>query len=104
MDRELFETIVKSFQDMINNGISIEVTVRNVPNFGTQKQISEVIADLEDVVSVHKRSYGEGNLNVSVKYKGNTDSFGEAVDGQLIGDKILSVSEVSGGRVVIDLR
>ena len=69
-----------------------------------QKQVGEAIAHLDGVVSKHKRGYENGKLNIYVQYKGSTDSFGEAIDGKLIVDKILSVIEASIGRIVIDLR
>ncbi|MFC1856594.1 hypothetical protein ACFL9U_01040 [Thermodesulfobacteriota bacterium] len=103
MDRDLFEEIVSSFQDMMNNGITLDVAVQNVPNYRVQKQIQEMLAGIENVVTVHKRGFTAGRLMISVQYKGNPDSFGEAVDGQRIGKKALSVIEIIGGRVVIDL-
>ena len=103
MDRKLFEKIVSSFQDMLNNGIPIAVTVRNVANFKMQKAVREVLADLLDVVSVNKRSFGGGKLELSLLYKGNADSFSEAVDGKTVGEKKLSVTDVAGSRVTIQL-
>ncbi|MDY7037128.1 MAG: hypothetical protein SV375_13310, partial [Thermodesulfobacteriota bacterium] len=103
MDRKLFEKIVSSFQDMLNNGIPIAVTVKNVANFKMQKAVREVLADLLDVVSVNKRSFGGGKLELSLLYKGNSDSFSEAVDGKTVGEKKLSVTDVAGNRVTIQL-
>ena len=103
MGRKLFEEIVSSFQDMINNGIPLDVTVKNVANFGMQKAVREVLGELSDVVSVNKRSFGGGQLELSLLYKGNADSFSEAVDGKTVGEKKLSVTDVAGSRVVIRL-
>jgi hypothetical protein len=103
MGRKLFEEIVSSFQDMINNGIPLDVTVKNVANFGMQKAVREVLGELSDVVSVNKRSFGGGQLELSLLYKGNADSFSEAVDGKTVGEKKLSVTDVAGSRVVIQL-
>jgi len=99
----LFEKIVASFQDMINNGISLDVTVKNVPNFKTQKEIGNAVGRLSNVVSVSKRSFGSGQLKLSVLYKGNADSFSEAVDGKTVKGKRLSVIDIAGSRVIIDL-
>lgn len=103
MDRKLFEKIVSSFQDMINNGITLNVTVRNVEDFKMQKAVREVLGELTDAVSVNKRSFGGGQLKLSVLYKGTADSFSEAVDGKTVGGKKLSVTEIAGSRVIIQL-
>lgn len=103
LDKTLFEKIVASFQDMINNGISLDVTVKNVPNFKTQKEVRTAVGKLSNVVSVSRRSFGSGQLKLSVLYKGNADSFSEAVDGKTIRGKRLSVIDIAGSRVIIDL-
>ncbi|UCG79612.1 MAG: hypothetical protein JSV60_06385, partial [Desulfobacterales bacterium] len=92
-----------SFQDMINNGITINVTIKNVENFRMQKAVRKAIGELSDVVSVNKRSFGGGQLNVSVLYKGTADSFSEAVDAKAVGGKRLSVTDIAGSRVAIEL-
>ena len=103
MDRELFEKIVSSFQDMINNGISLDVTIENVIKFKMQKAIRQAITEFSDVVSVRKRSFGGGKLQLSVQFKGNADSFSETIDGATVQDKNLSVTDVAGSRVIIQL-
>lgn len=103
MDRELFEKIVSSFQDMINNGISLDVTIENVRKFKMQKALRQAIAEISDVVSVRKRSFGGGKLQLSVQFKGNADSFSETIDGATVQGKNLSVTDVAGSRVIIQL-
>ncbi|MBW1752589.1 MAG: hypothetical protein JRJ46_05695 [Deltaproteobacteria bacterium] len=103
MDRELFEKIVSSFQDMINNGISLDVTIENVKKFKMQKAIRQAIAEISDVVAVRKRSFGGGKLQLSVQFKGNADSFSETIDGATVQGKNLSVTDIAGSRVVIQL-
>ncbi len=103
MDRHLFEKIVSSFQDMINNGITLNVTIKNVTSFKMQKAIRGVLDELSDTVSVNKRSFGGGQLKLSVLYKGDADSFSETVDGKTVEGKKLSVTDITGSRVVIQL-
>jgi len=103
MDRSLFEEIVSSFQDMINNGIRLEVTVNNVSNFKIQKAVRKVLAKIPDVVSVSKRSFGGGKLHLSVQYKGNADSFSETIDGKAVQSKRLSVTDIVGSKVIVKL-
>jgi len=103
MDKALFEKIVSSFQDQINNGIPIDVTVKNVTDFKTQKAVGSALGKLSNVVTVNRRSFGKGQLKLSVLYKGNADSFSDAVDGKVVQGKRMSVSDIQGSKVVIDL-
>ena len=102
MDRKLFEKIVSSFQDMVNNGISLNLLVKNVKNFQIQKAVRQTISGL-DVVSVQKRSFGGGRLSLGVTFRGNSDAFCEAVDGQMAGGEKMMVVECSGNNVVVVL-
>ena len=103
MDRELFEKIVASFQDTVNNGMALDVVVENVPDYSTQKEVSRVIGNLE-VASVNKRGFGGGKLQLAVVYRGSADGFAEAVDGKKVREKRLAVTSVAGSKVIIALR
>jgi len=103
MDRELLEKIVASFQNTVNNGMTLDVVVENVPDYSTQKEVARVIGNLE-VASVNKRGFGDGMLKLSVVFRGSADSFAEAVDGRKVNDKKLAVTSVAGSKVVIALR
>ncbi|MDY6791390.1 MAG: hypothetical protein SWH54_08995 [Thermodesulfobacteriota bacterium] len=104
MDQQLFEAIVTSFQDMVNNGIPLDVTIKQVPNFKTQKALRQTLGNLSGVVSVTKRSFGNSRLKLTIFYKGNADSFCETVDGKSFQGKRLSVIDTSGSRVVVLLK
>jgi len=101
MDQQLFEAIVTSFQDMVNNGMPLDVTIKPIENFKTQKSIRRILGNISNVVSVIKRSFGKGRLKLTVLYKGNADSFSEAVDGKSFQGKKLSVIDITGSKVVI---
>ncbi len=103
MDRKLFEKIVASFQDMLNNGIPLDVIVTNVKKFKLQKAVRQVIQELSSVVSVNKRKFGGGQLTLSVLYKGTPDSFSEEADGKAVGGKTMAVTDMEGSRIVIEL-
>jgi hypothetical protein len=103
MDRKLFETIVATFQDMVNNGILLDVLVQNVPNFKTQKSVRNMMAHLPNVVSVSKKSFGGGQLLLSVQFKGNADTFSESIDGKSVDGSSLSVTDIASNRVVVVL-
>ncbi len=104
MDEEFFEVIISAFQNAINNGIPLDVTIKQVENFKTQKAIRQIIENISNVVSVIKRSFGKGRLKLTVLYKGNADSFSDAVDGKSFQGKKLSVINIEGSRVVILLK
>jgi len=104
MDQQLFEAIVTSFQDMVNNGMPLDVTIKQVPNFKTQKALRQTLGKLSGVVSVTKRSFGNSRLKLTIFYKGSADSFCEVVDGKTFHGKKLSVIDSAGSRVVILLK
>lgn len=101
MDRKLFETIVSTFQDMVNNGILLDVLVKNVPNFKTQKDVRTLLTGLPNVASVSKKSFGNNQLQLSIQFKGNADTFSELVDGKPVTGKSLSVTDIASNRVVM---
>jgi hypothetical protein len=103
MDRALFEEIVASFQDMVNNGLPLYVIIKHVDDFKTQKAVVKALEETSQVVSVSKRSFGGGRLQLSVLYKGTADTFSEAVDGKTAAGKIFSVTGISGDNVVIEM-
>ncbi|KPJ77494.1 MAG: hypothetical protein AMJ54_07760 [Deltaproteobacteria bacterium SG8_13] len=103
MDAALFEAIVASFQDTLNNGLPLDITIEPVSSYKQQKALQGHFRDIEDVVSVNKRSYGNGRLKLTVFFKGSADSFSDAVDGTTFMGKTLSVIEVEGSRIGIQL-
>jgi hypothetical protein len=104
MDTAMFETIVASFQDMVNNGNPLEVTVRDVDTYQLQKDVQMRIGELSDPVSISKRSFGNGELALTVMYKGNADSFCDRIEGQSIGSRKFAVTAIEGSRVVVRLK
>jgi len=103
MDSKLFEKIVSSFQDTVNNGMTIEVVVSGIPDYRTQKKVMKAL-DVEGVASLAKRSYSGGALKLSVSYRGNGDGFASAVDGLAVGQHKLVVTDVTGSRMAIKLK
>ncbi|MCD6527685.1 MAG: hypothetical protein J7K75_11915 [Desulfuromonas sp.] len=103
MNTQLFETIVTSFQNQVNNGLTLEVAVRNLASFKEQKLANSTLAELDSVQSVNKRSFSTGELAMTVMYLGDVDSFCEAVDGRKLGERVMAITEVVGNRVVIRL-
>ncbi len=90
-----------SFQDMINNGFSLDVTVNNVPNFKTQKSVRAFLTDLPNVVSVTKKAFGGGSLGLTVLFKGDADAFSELIDGKTAAGKMISVTDIAANSVTL---
>ncbi|MCK4837587.1 MAG: hypothetical protein KAS94_02235 [Desulfobulbaceae bacterium] len=103
MDNKLFEKIIAAFQDMVNNGMTLEVTVTNVPDYKTQKAVQKLIKGLE-VSSVSKRGFGGGKLKLSVVFRGNTDAFADSIDGKTVNGRKLSVIDIAGSQIKIKLQ
>ncbi len=90
MDKYIFEKIVSSWQDVINNGVLLKVAVNNVKVFSASKATINAIKNSStSVVRVIKRKWNRksGVLDLEVKYKGNSDGFCEVVDGFSVNNK-----------------
>jgi hypothetical protein len=103
MDRALFERVVAAFQDMVNNGMTLEVTVDNVGDYKTQKAVQKIIGKA-DVSSVSKRGFGNGKLKLAVVFRGSADSFADVMDGKEVMGRKMAVTGIAGSRVSISLR
>lgn len=103
MDQQLFEAIVSSFQDSINNGADYEVSVVGVKSYRLQKKTSELFNDVQGVVSVVKRSYSGGKLELSVQFKGSVDTLCDKIDSREFSGNRLLVTDVIGNRVVVQI-
>lgn len=104
MDKKLFEAIVKSFQDTINNGANYDIVISGVKNYGLQKSAAKVLEEIEGVVSVTKRNFGSGKLELTVLFKGSADTFCDRVDSKPVDDAKLLVTNVAGNRIALNLQ
>ncbi|MEJ2200469.1 MAG: hypothetical protein P8X63_05590 [Desulfuromonadaceae bacterium] len=104
MDAQLFEAIVASFQDQVNNGVTIEVIVRNVGDYQAQKNISQLFEKTSGVASVTRRGFGGGELKLSVLYRGQVDGLCDTLDSKPVSGKTLSVISVAGSSIVMQLK
>ncbi len=104
MDKKLFEAIVTSFQDTVNNGATYDVVISGVKSYGLQKSAAKVLEDTEGVVSVTKRNFGGGKLELSILFKGSAESFCDRVDSKAVDETKLVVTNVTGNRVALNLQ
>jgi hypothetical protein len=80
---------VAAWQDKINNGIPLRVTVSDVKAFKSSKAVIDGLPALSSgVVTITKRDWNQstGLLELDVLYKGNSDGFCESVDGGKLSD------------------
>ena len=90
-------------RDHVGLYLALEVTVENVPDYKTQKAVQNLIKDLE-VSAVSKRGFGNGELKLSVVFRGNADGFADMVDGKKVMKKKLSVIDIAGSQIKIKLQ
>jgi hypothetical protein len=95
--------MLASFQDSVNNGLNLDVTVKNIPDFTTQQALTGLITTTENVSTVNKRGFIDGVLKLSVVFTGPVDGFAEALDGKEINGQKLATTAVVGDRVVLTL-
>ena len=104
MDKKLFEAIVTSFQDTINNGANYEVVISGVKSYGLQKSAAKIFTDTEGVVSVTKRSFGSGKLELSVLFKGSAEGLCDHIDNKAVDEAKLIVTNIAGNRIALNLQ
>lgn len=103
MDKGLLEKIIASFQNTVNNGTILNVTISNVNRFNMQAAIKESVANLDGTAAVVSREFGDGILKLSVQYKGSADAFAGALDGLAVNGQVVAVTAIKGNRVTARL-
>jgi len=104
MDHKLFEAIVASFQDTVNNGANYELTIAGIQSYAIQKKATAILQGTDGVVSVSKRSFSGGKLELTVMFKGSVDTLCDRIDGKNIAEAQLAITEVIGSRVAAQLK
>jgi hypothetical protein len=106
MDRELFEKIVAYWQDIVNNGMELKVTVSGVDGFPQLKDVKNFLQNVSSsVVKVVQRSYAGKVLELSVVFKGSSEAFCEYVDGKKTqGGLTFAVGEFTSGTVKLAVK
>jgi hypothetical protein len=104
MDKKLFEVIVKSFQDTVNNGANYDIVIFGIKSYGMQKSVTKILNDTEGVVSITKRNFGGGKFEIYVLFKGSVDTFCDRVDSKSVDNAKLLVTNVTGNRVLLNLQ
>ncbi len=101
----LFDKIIGSWQEMVNNGMPIRLTVNNVTSFKAFKTVKSFLSDLSNnVVSVTQRGWNKPVLEFEIVFKGTPETLAENIDGQAFPNiGTLSVSDLTAGSVTADI-
>lgn len=102
---KLLDAIIKDWQNQLNNGVPISVTINGVSAFKHKTAVINSLKTLAGVSTVRERNWnGEAAvLVIDVQYKGNTDGFCSKVDGFKLKESggSLTVTGVSGQDVTL---
>ncbi|MBN1575271.1 MAG: hypothetical protein JW913_01870 [Chitinispirillaceae bacterium] len=103
---KLLDAIIKEWQNQLNNGLSMSVTVNQVKTFRQKNEVINTLNDMPGVSAVRERSWDatSAHLQLDVVYKGNPNGFCSKVDGYKMksGGGSLAVMGVSGQNVTIN--
>ena len=101
----LLDIIIKDWQNQVNNGLPISVTINEVKTFRQKNAVMATLNGLPDVGSVRERSWDATNaqLQLEVIYKGNTNGFCTKIDGFKMksGGGSFAVTGISGQNVTL---
>lgn len=101
---KLLDSIIKDWQNQLNNGLPLTVRVTGVKVFRQKKAVIASLQGLSGVSTINERSWdaASGVLLLSVVYKGNADGFCSKVDGhKMTNSGSLAVTGVNGQDVTI---
>ncbi|MBN1757214.1 MAG: hypothetical protein JW863_02785 [Chitinispirillaceae bacterium] len=102
---KLLDMIIKNWQNQVNNGLSISVTVNEVKIFRQKNAVITTLTGMSGVSAVRERSWDatSAQLQLEVVYKGNTNGFCTKVDGFKLksGGGSLAVTGVNGQNVTL---
>ena len=102
---KLLDLIMKDWQNQINNGIPLKVTVNKISTIRSKNAIVQTIKGLKEVSAVHERKWDSqsGTLIIDVQYKGNSSRFRSKIDGYKMkfGGGSLSVTGINGQIILL---
>ncbi|WP_321492894.1 hypothetical protein [uncultured Desulfobacter sp.] len=104
MDNQLFEAIIGSFKDTVNNGASFEVTVQGINSYSMQKEATAVFEQCNGVVSVNRRYFSGQELGITVLFKGSADLLCDQVNGKTMGNAVMKVTQIAGNRISVQVQ
>jgi len=103
--KKLLDVIIKEWQNQLNNGTQLTLTVNNVLNFRAKNAVIQTLEGIANIGAVRERGWDDQTkaLRVDIQYKGNVDGFCNRVDGyKMKTGGSLSVSGVTGMAVTLN--
>jgi hypothetical protein len=103
--KDLLDAIIKEWQNQLNNGVALSVSVNGVGTFREKSDVVKTLEAVNNVAAVRERSWnGQAKLlQVDVVYKGTIDGFCERIDGLKMksGPGSFAISGVKGNKISI---
>jgi competence protein ComGC len=104
--KDLLDVIIKEWQNQVNNGMAIQVIVKNVTTFRQKAAIMQTLNGISNISAARERSWDADSkqLEVDLQYKGNVDGFCTRIDGYKLktGGGSLAVAGVNGNAVTLN--
>jgi len=99
-------TITEAFQDFVNNGAPLKMTISNLASFSSARKFSSQVEELDGVVSVKQDGWiaNGGLLMLDLRYRGNTSDIAELLDGMQVGSQTLQISDLAPDRLSVVLQ
>lgn len=81
--KDLLDVIIKEWQNQLNNGVPISLTINNVTTFRTKKAVVQTLRAISNIASVRERGWNGTSkvFKVDVQYKGTVDGLCTRIDG-----------------------
>ncbi len=102
---QLLDVIIKDWQNKLNNGESLSITVTGVSTFRMKNDLIQTLGGISGVSAVRERNWDMQSkiFTVDVQYKGNANGFCTRIDGFKLksGAGSIAVSGVTGQRVTL---
>lgn len=106
--KELLDAVMQDWQDQLNNGIPLVVSVEKVSTFRVRKNVLATLEAVAGVDAVRERNWDSHSkvLKVDIQYKGNAAGFCDKVDALKMhsGGGSLGVSGLDGLNVTLVAR
>jgi len=102
---ELLDAIIKEWQNQLNNGVTVRLTIQSVGTYRLKGDIVQTLGAVGGVSAARERGWNADSklLEMDVQYKGNVDGLCSKLDGFKLrsGTGSLAVTAVNGMAVTM---
>jgi hypothetical protein len=97
VDTYLVDNIMNSFQDFLNNGLPLKVSVVGVASYRQYKDIVELFESLDQVSSCKKEGWNKAGalLVLDLRFRGMSEELADLLDQKAVGTGKLAVEDIS---------